>query len=144
VAEKLRVNPGSVFAMVSLIRNKNITTNKTETTVSEYTSTVKEIVDLGDDWGTGEAEADVEGVSAKRGPKRRTIRVMYIAEGSVQSGGREAGVGAEGERGNVEESGLEDVGGCEGSGVVGVGLEWENGRESGGCCEEISVGRVLD
>ena len=144
MAEKLRVNPGSVFAMVSLIRNKNITTSKTETTVSENTSTIKEIVDLGDDWGTGEAKADVEGVSTKRGPKRRTIRVVYIAEGSVKGRGRKAGVGTDGEWRDVEESGLEDVGGCEGSGVVGVGLEWENGRESGGCCEEISVGRVLD
>ena len=49
--------------------------------------TVKEIVDFGDNGGAGEAEADVEGVSTKRAPDRRTIAIVYIAKGSVEGRG---------------------------------------------------------
>jgi hypothetical protein len=97
--------------MVSLICNKNIIASKTKQTVSEDASTVKEIVDFGDDGGAGEAEADVEGVSTKRAPDRRTIAIVYIAKGSVEGWGREAGMGADGDGRDVEEPSLEGIGG---------------------------------
>jgi hypothetical protein len=78
VAEELGVNPTSVFHMEALVGDKNGVFAKFEAAVDVNSATVKEVEDLGDDEGVGEAKTDEGRVTEEGGADRGTVRVLNI------------------------------------------------------------------
>jgi hypothetical protein len=126
--------------MVSLVFNEYPTRVKAKKTVSMYTTTVEEVVDVEEDEGTSKTRkcrgrGTSEGVAEVGAP-----RVVGVTEGDVEGWRGVAGVGAEGERGDVEEAGLKEVSGCNVRDMSVLALEGDHGREVGGCGEEFVLG----
>jgi hypothetical protein len=143
VTEKVRVNANRVLEMVSLVCNKNAATIKLKETVSKNTTSVEEIVYLGDDERGCEAATYVGGESLEGGLDGVPEGKVNIAEGEVEARVDETGVGADSDGGDVEEAGPEEVSGSDERGVMGVSLEGEDRRESRGRVNQFSLSREL-
>jgi len=131
------VSPDLVLEMVSLVLNEYPTRVKAKKTVSMYTTTVEKVVDVEEDEGTSKTSkcrgrGTSEGVSEVGAP-----RVVGVAEGDVEGWRGVAGVGAEGEWGDAEETGLEEVSGRNVRDMSVLALEGDHSREVGGHGEEL-------
>jgi hypothetical protein len=62
---------------------------------------------------------------------------MGVTEGDVEGRRGVAGVGADGERGDVEETGLKEVSRRDMRDMIVLALEGDHSREVGGCGEEL-------
>jgi hypothetical protein len=129
-----------VLEMVSLVVNEYPTRVKTKKTVSMDATAVEEVVDVEEDGGTSKtskrrgrgAREDVAEVGAPC--------VVGITEGNVEGWRGVAGVGADGEWGDVEEAGLEEVSGHDMRNMSVLALEGDHSREVGGCGKEFVLG----
>jgi len=135
-----RVSPDLVLEMVSLVVNKYPTRAKAKKTVSMDTTTIEEVVNVEEDEGTSKAKERRGGGAPEDIPEVGLPSVVGEAEGDVE--GRQgvagvAGVGADGERGDVEEAGLEEVSGHDMCDMIVLALEGDHGREVRGCGEEF-------
>ena len=135
---KDRESPDGVFEIMSLIRNIYVRTVKMKTPVSKDTTPVEEVVDLRDDEGARKAETGVKREASKKSFKGSAIGVVDVPEGDVKGWLGVAGVGADGEGGDVEEAGLVGVGGDDSAGVMGVPLKLEDRRERRRILKELS------
>jgi hypothetical protein len=134
------VNSDLVLEMVSLVVNEYPTRVKTKKTVSMDTAAVEEVVDVEEDEGTSKTRkrrgrGAAEGVAEVGAP-----RVVGVTEGDVEGWRGVAGVGAEGEWGDVEEAGLKEVSGRNVRDMSVLALEGDHGGEVGGCGEELVLG----
>jgi hypothetical protein len=137
--EKVRLYPERVLAMVALVENMNISTVKTKPTVCVYPVPVKEVVDLCDDEGSCKTKSNVRGVLEERSAEGGPVSIANKSKRSVSVGFGVAGVGADDERGNPEEVGLECVGGRDEDVLMDVGLERDHRRENRGGVDEFRV-----
>jgi hypothetical protein len=134
------VNSDLVLEMVSLVVNEYPTRVKTKKTVSMDTAAVEEVVDVEEDEGTSKTRkrrgrGAAEGVAEVSAP-----RVVGVTEGDVEGWRGVAGVGAEGEWGDVEETGLEEVSGRDMRDMSVLALEGDHSREVRGRDEELVLG----
>jgi hypothetical protein len=134
------VSSDLVLEMVSLVVNEYPTRVKTKKTVSMDMATVEEVVDVEEDEGTSKtstrrgrgAEEDVVEIGAPR--------VVGVTKGNVEGWQGVAGVGADGEWGDVEEAGLEEVSRRDMHDMSVLALEGDHGWEVGGRGEEFVLG----
>jgi hypothetical protein len=126
--------------MVSLIVDKNPTTIKTKETVSKDTTTVEEVVDVENDEGTSETNTRGGGTTDEETFEGRPPGVVDVAEGDVDGWWGVAGEGADGDRGDAEETGLEEVSGRDMRDMVVLSLKRDNSWEIGGRGEEVVLG----
>jgi hypothetical protein len=138
--EEERVSPDLVLEMVSLVFNEYPTRVKAKKTVSMYTTTVEEVVDVEEDEGTSKTRKCRGGGAAEGVAEVGAPSVVGVTEGNVEGWRGVAGVGAEGEWGDVEEAGLEEVSGCDIRDMSILALEGDHGWEVGGCGEEFVLG----
>jgi hypothetical protein len=123
--------------MVSLVVNEYPTSVKMKKTVSMDTTTIEEVVNVEEDEGTSKARKRRGGGAPEDVPEVGSPSVVGIAEGDVKGRRGVAGVGADGERGDVEEAGLEEVSGRDMRDMIILALEGDHSREVGGCGEEL-------
>jgi hypothetical protein len=135
-----RVSPDLVLEMVSLVVNEYPTRVKAKKTVSMDTTTIEEVVNVKEDEGTSKAKERRGGGAPEDIPEVGLPSVVGEAEGDVEGRQGVAGVGADGERGDVEEAGLEEVSGRDMCDMIVLALEGDHGREVGGCGEEFVLG----
>jgi hypothetical protein len=126
-----------VLEMVSLVVNEYPTRVKTKKTVSMDMTTIEEVVDVEEDEGASKTRKCRGRGAAEDVAEVGAPSVVGVAEGNVE-GWR--GVGADGERGDVEEAGLEEVSGCDMCDMSILALEGDHSREVGGCGEELVLG----
>jgi hypothetical protein len=134
------VSPDLVLEMVSLVFNEYPTRVKAKKTVSMYTTTVEEVVNVEEDEGTSKTRtrqggSAVEGVAEVGSPS-----VVGVTKGNVKGWRGVAGVGAEGEWGDMEETGLEEVSGRDMRDMSVLALEGDHSQEVGGHGEELVLG----
>jgi hypothetical protein len=141
--EELRINLTGVLCMETLICNIYRITIKVKATVNIDPTAVKEVEDLGDDKGIGETEMNDGGMAEEGVMDRRMVRILNIPKRGIVGGEQEAGVSADGERQDVKEAGLEEIGGGDSAEVVGRDFKWEDGGEDGIGCEEFLVSGVF-
>jgi hypothetical protein len=141
--EKVRVGLDRVFKMVSLVRNINASTVKTKLAVSKDMTSVEEVVYLSNDEGACKNKAGTIIEAVESLLDRGSVGVVNEAVGNVNGGEVNAGVGAEREGRDLKEVGLEEVGGDNGLGVVGVSLERENCWKSRQALEKlVNCGKI--
>jgi hypothetical protein len=126
--------------MVSLVVNEYPTTVKTKKTVSMDTTTVEEVMYVEDNEGTSKANARRGGTTDEETFDGCPSSVVGITEGDVEGRRGVAGEGADGDGGNVEETGLEEVSGREMRDVVILSLKRDNSREVRGRGKELILG----
>jgi hypothetical protein len=126
--------------MVSLVVNEYPTRVKTKKTVSMDTATVEEVVNVEEDEGTSEASTSRRGRIGEETFEGRPPGVVGVAEGDVEGQGGVASVGTDGEWGDVEEAGLEEVSGRDICDVVILSFKRDHSREIGGRGEEVVLG----
>jgi hypothetical protein len=131
------VSPDRVLEMVSLVVNKNPTTVKTKETVSKDAATVEDVVDVEDDEGTSKTNTCRGGTTDEETFEGRPPGVVDVAKGDVDGGWGVAGVGADGDRGDAEEAGLEEVGGRDMRDMVILSLKQDNSGKVGGRSEKV-------
>jgi hypothetical protein len=129
-----------VLEMVSLVVNEYPTRVKTKKTVSMDMMTVKEVVNVKKDEGTSKAKKRRVGGALEDIPEVGSPSEVGEAEGDVEGRWGVAGVGADGERGDVEEAGLKEVSGRDVRDMIILALEGDHSREVGGCGEELVLG----
>jgi hypothetical protein len=123
--------------MVSLVVNEYPTRVKTKKTVSMHTTTVEEVVEVEKDEGTSETSTRQKGTTDEETFDGGSPRVVGVTEGDVEGRRGVTGVGADGERGDAEEAGLEEVRGRDVRDVVILSFKRDHRREVGGCGEEL-------
>jgi hypothetical protein len=126
--------------MVSLVVNEYPTTVKTKKTISMDTTTVKEVVYVKDNEGTSKANARRGGTTDEETFDDRPPGVMGIAEGDVEGRQGVASKGTDGDGGDAEETGLEEVSGREMRDMIILSLKQDNSREVGRCGKELILG----
>jgi hypothetical protein len=109
--------------MVSLVVNEYPTRVKAKKTVSMHATTVEEVVDVEKDEGTSKTSTRQRGTTDKEMFDGGSPGVMGVAKGNVEGRRGVAGVGADGEWGDVEEAGLEEVSGRDIRDVVILSLK---------------------
>jgi hypothetical protein len=134
------VSSDLVLEMVSLVVNKYPTRVKTKKTVSMDAATVEEVVDVEEDEGTSKTRKRRGRGVAEDVAEVGAPRVVGVTEGYVEGWRGVAGIGADGEWGDVEEAGLEEVSGRDMRDMSVLALEGDHGREVGGCGEEFVLG----
>jgi hypothetical protein len=134
------VSPDLVLEMVSLVFNEYPTRVKAKKTVSMYTTTVEEVVNVEEDEGTSKTRTHRGGSAAEGVAKVGSPSVVGVTKGNVEGWQGVAGVGAEGEWGDVEETGLEEVSGRDMRNMSVLALEGDHSREVGGRGEELVLG----
>jgi hypothetical protein len=123
--------------MVSLVVNEYPTRVKTKKTVSMDTTTVEEVVDVEEDKGPSKARKRRGGGAPEDVPEVGSPSVVGVTKGDVKGRRGVTGVGADGERRDVEEAGLEKVSGRDMRDMIVLALEGDHSREVGGCGEEL-------
>jgi hypothetical protein len=134
------VSPDLVLEMVSLVFNEYPTRVKAKKTVSLYTTTVEEVVDVEEDEGTSKTSKCRGGGTAEDVAEVGTPSVVGVTEGNVEGWRGVAGVGTDGDWGNMEEAGLEEVSGRDMRDMSILALEGDHSREVGGRGEELVLG----
>jgi hypothetical protein len=134
------VSSDLVLEMVSLVVNKYPTRVKTKKTVSMDAATVEEVVDVEEDEGTSKTRKRRGRGVAEDVAEVGAPRVVGVTEGDVEGWRGVANVRADGEWGDVEEAGLEEVSGRDMRDMSVLALEGDHGREVGGCGEEFVLG----
>jgi hypothetical protein len=134
------MSPDLVLEMVSLVFNEYPTRVKAKKTVSMYTMTVEEVVNVEEDEGTSKTRKRRGRGAAESVAEVGAPRVVGVTEGNVEGWWGVVGVGAEGEWGDVEEAGLKEVSGCNVRDMSVLALEGDHGQEVGGCGEEFILG----
>jgi hypothetical protein len=123
-----------------LVFNEYPTRVKAKKTVSMYMMTVEEVMDVKEDEGTSKTSKCRGGGMAEDVAKVGAPSVVGVTEGDVEGWRGVAGVGTDGEWGDVEEAGLEEVSGRDMRDMSILALEGDHSREVGGCGKELVLG----
>ena len=113
-------------------------------TVSIDNLAIEEVMDLGDDEGTQKTKLDVGREGREEVSDRGSKGVVDVAKRDVVGGGRETGMGAEYEGGDMKESGLELVGGGDKGSMVGGTLKSDDRREVWRRTKEFVLGNEVE
>jgi hypothetical protein len=134
------VNSDLVLEMVSLVVNEYPTRVKTKKTISMDATAVEEVVDVEEDEGTSKTSKCRGRGATEDVAEVGTPRVVGVTEGDVEGWRGVTGIGADGEWGDREEAGLEEVSGRDMRNMSVLALEGDHGREVEGSGEEFILG----
>jgi hypothetical protein len=140
VTKEKRVSSDLVLEMVSLVVNEYPTRVKMKKTVSMDTTTVEEVVDVEEDKGPSKTRKRRGGGAPEDVLEVGSPSVVGVTEGNVEGRRGVAGIEADGEQGDVEETGLKEVSGRDMRDMIILALEGDHSREVGGCGEELVLG----
>jgi hypothetical protein len=121
-----------VLEMVSLVVNEYPTRVKVKKTVSMYTATVEEVVNVEEDEGTSKTKECQGGGALEDLFEGGSPSVVGVTEGDVKGWRGVTSIGTDSDWGDMEETGLEEVRGCDIHNMIILALEGDHSWKVGG------------